>query len=63
MRPIVALSDYTSVYEKRALIQRVFSVPMTDPRYMPVTRDLSNSKREMILRWLDNPIRDPTTPP
>jgi hypothetical protein len=62
MRPIVDLSNYESVYEMRHRIKSVFSVPMTDPRYMPVTRDLSKAKREMILRWLDNPIRNPTTP-
>ena len=28
---------------------------MTDPNYIPVTRDLSGAKREMILKWLDRP--------
>jgi hypothetical protein len=62
MKPIVDLSSYDGVVAKRALIKGVFSVPMTDPRYMPITRDLSRAKREMILRWLDNPIRARTSP-
>ena len=56
MKPIVDLSDYHSVVAKAAAIKRVFSVPMTDPRYMPVTRDLSRARREMILKWLDHPL-------
>lgn len=35
--------------DKRTLL---LSVPITDPRFMPVTRDLSNNKRDTILRWL-----------
>jgi hypothetical protein len=29
--------------------------PITDPRYMPVTRDLSGAKKKALLAWLDNP--------
>ena len=56
MKPIVDLSDYHSVVAKAAVIKRVFTVPMTDPTYMPVTRDLSRARREMILKWLDHPL-------
>jgi hypothetical protein len=63
MRPIVDLSDFASVVAKRGLIKKVLSVPMTDPSYMPVTRDLSKAKQVMILRWLDNPIQFPKTAP
>ncbi|XP_077870387.1 uncharacterized protein LOC144363996, partial [Saccoglossus kowalevskii] len=31
------------------------SLPITDPSYMPVTRDLSKSKLSAILEWLDDP--------
>lgn len=27
-------------------------LPITDPRYMPVTRDLSANKKQIVLRWL-----------
>jgi hypothetical protein len=52
MRTIVDLSSYTSVVAAKAQMKDVFSRPETDPRYMPVTRDLSPAKRNMILRWL-----------
>jgi hypothetical protein len=57
VKPIMDLSSFEGVVAKRALIKGVFNIPMTDPRYTPVTRDLSRAKREMILRWLDHPIR------
>ncbi len=56
MKPIVDLSSYSDVVAKGSMIRAVLSLPVTDPNYMPVTRDLSQSKREMILAWLSNPI-------
>jgi hypothetical protein len=53
MQNFVDLSSYTSVVAAKAQIKDVFSRPETDPRYMPVTRDLSPAKRNMILQWLD----------
>jgi len=52
MRPIVDLSNYASVIGKRSILQKVFSTPITNPNYMPVTRDLSEGKRQMLLKWL-----------
>jgi hypothetical protein len=56
MKSIVDLSDYKSVVASSSMIKKVFSTPMTNPLYMPVTRDLSGPKREMLLKWLKNPI-------
>ena len=56
MRPIVDLANYASVLSRRRILKNVFSAPVTDPNYMPVTRDLSNSKRDMLLKWLDYPL-------
>jgi hypothetical protein len=56
MKQYVDLSSYDDVVAKRALIKQVFNLPITSARYMPVTRDLSDAKRLMILRWLDNPL-------
>jgi hypothetical protein len=56
MKQYVDLSNYDSVFAAVSMIKKVFSVPVTDTKYMPVTRDLSRAKREMILRWLDNPV-------
>ena len=57
MRTIVDLSNYTEVtlpYNIR-LLRISFAQDITDANYMPVTRDLSPTKRDMILEWLDNP--------
>jgi hypothetical protein len=49
---VVRLSDPASVYEHRNLLTLAFSLDICDPNYMPVTRDLSQGKRETILKWL-----------
>lgn len=51
MRPIVDLADYADVVRCRTLLLDAFSKPIEDPGYMPVTRDLSPAKRDMIVRW------------
>jgi hypothetical protein len=56
MRPIVDLANFGSVISRRAILKNVFNTPVTDPNYMPVTRDLSEGKRTMIRKWLDNPV-------
>lgn len=56
MRSIVNLADYNSVIQRLYALKLVFSRPVTDPNYMPVTRDLSTPKRTMIRRWLENPL-------
>lgn len=56
MRPIVDLANFGSVISRRAILKNVFDAPVTDPNYMPVTRDLSKGKRNMIRKWLDNPV-------
>lgn len=51
---VVDLSDYAAVTEPRvrAMIIDSLSRSLLDPWYMPVTRDLSCSKRAAILQWL-----------
>jgi hypothetical protein len=56
MRPIVDLANFGSVISRRAILKNVFNTPVSDPNYMPVTRDLSEGKRNMIRKWLDNPV-------
>lgn len=57
MLPIVNLGNYASVMSRRAIMQNVFEpqLPMADPNYMPVTRDMSRAKRTMVHRWLKCP--------
>jgi len=55
MRDILDLADYHSVVQHRRALQLVFGLPVEDPNYMPVTRDLSPAKRAMLLKWLAEP--------
>ena len=63
MRTILDLSNFTEVtsYHNRELLRISFEKEITDPNYMPVTRDLSPTKRLMILEWLKNPRYDATS--
>lgn len=56
MRPIVDLADYASVVGKLRMLKYVFDAHVTDPNYMPVTRDLSKNKSDMIRTWLNRPV-------
>ena len=39
-----------------------FSKSMSDPNYMPVTRDLSKAKIDTLVKWLSNVTDDPVSP-
>ena len=58
MRDILDLSSYHSLVQYKAALQMVFSKDITDPNYMPVTRDLSAPKKKMLQEWLaeDDPL-------
>ncbi|MEA1675983.1 hypothetical protein [Nitrospirillum sp. BR 11163] len=49
---LVHLNDPLSVYRHREILSLAFSLDITDPNYMPVTRDLSEGKRQTIVKWL-----------
>lgn len=51
-RRLVDLSDPRDVYRHRQILLLAFGLPITDPNYMPVTRDLSEPKKQTILTWL-----------
>jgi hypothetical protein len=55
MKGILDLTDETTVLANRDLIAQVMRLPMTDPHFMPVTRDFSGPKTAMILNWLKSP--------
>jgi hypothetical protein len=55
---LVQLDDYASVVEHLKILDLAFSLPIEDPNHMPVTRDLSDSKRAMILKWMSTPGSD-----
>lgn len=54
----VDLGNYYEVINYRHRIQVCLELPVSHPNYMNVTRDLSKSKREVILKWLKqtNPL-------
>ncbi|XP_028390804.1 uncharacterized protein LOC114515704 [Dendronephthya gigantea] len=54
MRSFINLADYDSVVEKKCHVITAMSLNFHDPQFMPVTRDLSPPKTEMILKWLDD---------
>jgi hypothetical protein len=60
---LVRLDRYEDVRRHRGILQFAFSRDVGDPNYMPVTRDLSQAKRRMILRWLALPDLPLGTPP
>jgi hypothetical protein len=51
-RRLVDLGDYDAVREHAAAIELAFSQPLDDPNHMPVTRELSEARRAMLLTWL-----------
>ena len=53
MDSIFQLDDPTVIQQNIAAFQQVLNIPVSDPRYMPVTRDMSRDKRQVILEWLN----------
>jgi hypothetical protein len=52
---IVDLKNPTAVKAKKDILIFAFTRDITDPIHMPVTRDLSEAKREAIVKWLEAP--------
>ena len=59
MDSIFQLDDPQVIRQNIAAFRRVLNIPVGDPRYMPVTRDMSRDKRQLILEWLN--LGAPTT--
>ena len=62
MKEVVNLSNYVDVTKPYVLHLLNFSMRLdiSHPNYMPVTRDLSSVKRNMILEWLTKPCYNST---
>ena len=58
MRTVFDMRNYSEIVlpHNIELLKKVFLKTITDPNYMPTSRDLSPTKRRMILSWLDNPL-------
>ncbi len=48
------ISDRAEFVRHRAQLQLAFNRAIDDPNYMPVTRDLSEAKRRIIVNWLNS---------
>lgn len=59
MDSIFQLDDPVVIQQNIAAFRMVLNIPVSDPRYMPVTRDMSRDKRQLILEWLN--LGAPTT--
>lgn len=51
----VDLGNYHEIMKHLYQIKMTLRLPKEHPNYMPVTRDLSNDKLNMILKWIDHP--------
>jgi len=58
MKKFFDMSNYESVCDNADQIRETLSLPITHPHYMPVTRDLSESKKSAMIRWLSSPGAD-----
>ena len=60
MKKVLDLSSYHQVTLTRNinLLNTTLRLDINDPSYMPTTRDLSTTKKEMILEWLQDPKFD-----
>ncbi len=52
MANMIALDNEQAVTQNKADIEMRMQLPLTDPRYMPVTRDISDAKKQIVLKWL-----------
>jgi len=56
MKSIVDLSSYGNVIQHLNILGNVFNTSESSSNYMPVTRDLSLPKLQMIRKWIKNPL-------
>jgi hypothetical protein len=54
MDNLLNLDDYAVIQGAAKMIGNLMILPIEDPRYMPVTRDLSRDKKQIILTWIKN---------
>ena len=50
------MNNYFDVVDHKEILRLAIALPISHPSYMPVNRDLSKVKKEMILRWLNKEV-------
>jgi len=64
MKARMDLTDETTVKNNASVITSLLTLPITNPSFMPVTRDLSSSRLATILKWLQqNGTSTSSSPP
>lgn len=58
----IGLGDYQSVVRNHEMIETVLKRDILDPLHMPVTRDLSDSRRRLVLDWFAAGMPEGTPP-
>lgn len=53
MGRVFDLGNYRHVLKYRTMLRSSLLLPVASPSHMPVTRDLTPGKRDMIVKWLD----------
>jgi len=59
LHPVVNLSDEAEVGAFAAMIRSALKLPIGDPNHMPVTRDLSEGRRQILLDWVGQQLAAP----
>jgi hypothetical protein len=59
MNHVLDLSNYNQVVRYGPMIVEKMLAPIQSPGYMPITRDLSPGKRDMIIKWLQTKPQPP----
>ncbi len=59
MNHVLDLSNYNQVVRYGPMIVEKMLAPVQSPGYMPITRDLSPGKRDMIVKWLQTKPQPP----
>ncbi|TWI46683.1 hypothetical protein IP92_03046 [Pseudoduganella flava] len=62
MNRFLDMGDYDQVVANADLLKLAFGLDPANPNAMPATRDLSPTKRQVILQWLADPRRGTGTP-
>jgi hypothetical protein len=59
LHPVVNLSNEAEVGAFAAMIRSALELPIGDPNHMPVTRDLSEGRRRILLDWVGQQLAAP----
>jgi len=57
MKTLLDMADRDTVLQNIDALDYALRLPLAHPHHMPVLRDLSDAKRETILRWLADPSK------